>query len=75
MRTKPDKLAVTVATIDADALRGTLAKGEFVQFRVTKDEKRSIKEIADSLDLSTSEYLLKLHALVAAKFRKDSREG
>lgn len=67
MKPKPDKLAATVATIDADALRGTLAKNEFIQFRVTKDEKKSIKETADSLDLSTSEYLLKIHSLVAAK--------
>lgn len=69
MKAKPDKLAVAVASIDAVALRGTLAKDKFIQFRVTKDEKKSIKEAADVLELSVSEYLLKLHALVRVRIR------
>jgi hypothetical protein len=67
MKKNTDKLAKAVAEIDADTLRGSLAKGTFVQFRATEEEKKSLKQTADSLDLSVSEYLLKVHSLIAEK--------
>ena len=66
-----DKLAAAAIKISADELRGGGPKTEFLQFRVSKKEKESIQRAAAGLDLQVSEYLLRLHELVAEKLKKD----
>lgn len=70
MKAKPHKLKEAVDAIAPETLRGSLAKSEFIQFRVSEADKKSIKTTAEGLDLSVSEYLLKLHALVTEKLNR-----
>jgi len=65
-----DKLTAAVAGIDTEALRGSLAKDQFVQFRATKEEKKSLSETADSLNLTVSQYLLTIHSLVEKRLNR-----
>jgi uncharacterized protein (DUF1778 family) len=44
-----------------------LAKTETIHLRLTKIEKQDIRQTAQGLHLSITEYLLKCHAVVAAK--------
>lgn len=48
-------------------IQATLPKAETVHLRVTKTEKAAIRATAGELRLSITEYLLKCHAVVAAK--------
>jgi hypothetical protein len=64
---KANELVAAVAGIDRNALRGSLAKEKFVQFRATREEKESLKATAAKMNLSVSEYLLRIHSLVAEK--------
>jgi len=43
---KANELVAAVAGIDRNALRGSLAKEKFVQFRATREEKESLKATA-----------------------------
>jgi hypothetical protein len=70
MKAKPDKLKEAVDAIAPETLSGSLAKSEFIQFRVSEADKKSIKTTAEGLDLTVSEYLLKLHTLVAEKLNR-----
>ena len=65
-----EKLEKAVGKITPEALKGTGTKSEFVQFRVTKAEKESLQETAKGLGLQVSDYLLRLHALVAEKLKR-----
>ena len=57
--------------ITAKDLQGSGPKTEFLQFRVSKSEKESIQNTAAKLGIQVSEYILKLHELVAEKVNKD----
>lgn len=69
MKSASDKLADALGSIDIEELRGSLGKTAFISFRVTEGEKKSLKQAADSLDLTISEYLLKIHTVIAAKLK------
>ena len=51
-------------------IQATLPKSETIHLRVTKAEKAAIRAAAGSLHLSITEYLLKCHTVVAAKFHR-----
>lgn len=63
------RLAAAAAKITGKELQGTGPKTEFLQFRVSKIEKQSIQDTAESLGLQVSEYLLKIHERVAAQLK------
>jgi len=52
-------------------IQATLPKSETVHLRVTKAEKTAIRATAGALRLSITEYLLKCHAVVAGKIRRN----
>jgi hypothetical protein len=54
-----------------EEIQATLPKSETIHLRVTKAEKTAIRATAGTLHLSITEYLLKCHAVVAAKIRSD----
>jgi hypothetical protein len=68
-KTPKDNLACAVANIKPEALIGSLSKTEFIQFRISKAEKQSVKDTAASLDLTVSEYLLKVHSLILTRLK------
>lgn len=45
-------------------------KSPAILVRMTEDERDSIKEVAASLKLTATEYLLKCHELVSSKLRQ-----
>ena len=51
------------------ALEDALAKTETVTFRLSKVDKESIKETAGKLQMSLSEYLVKLHHYAKIQIR------
>lgn len=52
-------------------IKAGLAKTETIHLRLTKIEKQAIRQTAQSLHLSITEYLLKCHSVVAAKLAAD----
>jgi len=52
-------------------IQATLPKSQTIHLRVTKAEKAVIRSTAGALHLSITEYLLKCHAVVAAKITRN----
>jgi uncharacterized protein (DUF1778 family) len=52
-------------------IKAALPKSETIHLRVTTTEKEAVRTTATSLHLSITEYLLKCHAVVAAKIVRD----
>lgn len=67
MKKKPD--SVTLPTMKADEIQEWLPKTETVQLRVSVKDKASIVEAAQSLHLTTTEYMLKCHELISSKLK------
>jgi hypothetical protein len=67
----PDKLEQAVADITRDDLVGSGPKTEFLQFRVSKLEKESLRRTADGLGMQVSEYVMTLHRLVEKKLSEE----
>lgn len=66
------KLAAAVADITRDDLVGNGPKTEFLQFRVSKAEKESLRAAAAGLGFQgVSEYVMALHRLVEKKLREN----
>ncbi len=66
-----DKLEHAVADITRDDLVGSGPKTEFLQFRVSKLEKESLRAAAERLGFQgVSEYVMTLHQLVSARLEK-----
>jgi hypothetical protein len=59
----------TISAPSIEEVRRRILKDETIQLRVTKAEKETIRVVASGLHLSTTEYLLKCHEVVAAKLR------
>jgi len=55
-------------------IQATLPKSETVHLRVTKAEKAAIRATAGAVRLSITDYLLRCHAVVAAKMNRGGRE-
>jgi len=51
-------------------IKANLPKTEAIHLRLTTAEKEEIKATATSLHLTVTEYLLKCHAVVAAKIER-----
>jgi hypothetical protein len=64
------KAAPAIPEPTKEEIDATLPKSETVHLRVTEVEKAEIRTMAAGLRLSITEYLLKCHAVVAAKIRK-----
>ena len=52
-------------------IQATLPKSETIHLRVTKAEKEAIRTTSTSIHLSITEYLLKCHAVIAAKIKRE----
>ena len=61
-----------IPSIEITAIDDYVAKTEVIQIRVTPAQKREIKISASSLRLTTTEYLIKCHELIAQKLRERS---
>lgn len=70
MKSKTEKLASAVASIEAAELGQSLRKDDVIQLRVSTADKESVKATALELDLSMTDYLLTIHRLVSEKIRK-----
>ncbi len=52
-------------------IKANLPKTDAIHLRLTAAEKEEIKATATSLHLTVTEYLLKCHAVVVAKIKRD----
>lgn len=57
------------SAVSASDLRSGGAKTEFVQFRVSREEKESLQRTAKAFGMQVSEYLLRVHFLVSARLK------
>jgi hypothetical protein len=68
----PDKLEQAVADITRDDLVGSGPKTEFLQFRVSKSEKESLRAAAERFGFQgVSDYVMTLHRLVEKKLSEE----
>jgi len=65
------KTRVSMPDPSLGEIQATLPKSETIHLRVTKAEKAAIRAAAGALHLSITEYLLKSHAVVAAKIERE----
>jgi len=65
------KSKVAIPKPSLEEIHATLPKSETIHLRVTKDEKSAIRATAGALHLSITEYLLKCHAVVSGKIRRN----
>jgi hypothetical protein len=63
-KSQPEVPPVSISEIEQ-----SMRKSETVQIRVTPVEKAAIVKAKDTLNLTTTEYLVRCHELVAAKLR------
>lgn len=66
---KNDLLHELLRDADADRLQGALDKNKMVAVRVTESDKAELQWMAESLRLTMSEYLLRLHWFAFERLR------
>jgi hypothetical protein len=64
---KLDNLARALKGVSPDRLRTVTTKGSSIVLRVSASEKTKIKQTAERLGITVSEYLLQLHRIAAER--------
>ena len=65
-----DPLTEVLKNIPADKLRAILKRDRMFTFRLSEMDRQSMDEVAKTMDLSTAEYLIRIHHHVYEKMRE-----
>ena len=65
-----DPLTQVLKNIPADKLRAALKRDRMFTFRLSEMDRETMDEVAKAMDLSTAEYLIRIHHHVYEKMRE-----